>query len=122
MRLLITLVLLIVGEVAQAKPVEVWECKDVFASWDTILVTATVEDGRQKGNIYVAGVTYVADFQVAGFDRRWDFGARPKSGYQYAFIIEPNGGASYYDFGNENSAKPKNVMTCREKNIVKAPN
>lgn len=112
---LITALLLTASATAQASPVEKWECMDVIGSWETILVTATVETGRKKGNISVAGVTHAAEFQVAGFDRRWDFGPMPNRGYRYAFVIRPNGDASYFDFGNEAkaTAKPSNFMMCR---------
>jgi len=122
MRLLIAVVLLTAGAIAQAAPAEVWECKDVYASWDTILVTATVEDGRQIGNISVAGVTHAAHFQVAGFDRRWDFDLLPNRSYRYSFIIKPNGDATYFDFGNEEKAMPSNFMKCRQERTAKAPN
>ncbi len=116
MRLFVALVLLIASAMTHASPVEVWECRDLHAdSWDSILVTATVETGRKKGNISVAGVTQAAMFQVAGFNRRWDFGRLPDRSYRYAFVIEPNGDAAYFDFGNAAKAKPSNFMTCRQK-------
>src|SRR3569832_2417196 len=84
--------------VAKAKPVEEWRCKDVYGKWETILDTTTVEEGRQAGTVSVAGVTHNAQFEVAGFDRRWDFGLLLDGTYKYAFIIRPNGDATYYDF------------------------
>ncbi len=120
MRLLIVIVLIASGTIAQAAPVEVWECKDssVSASWNEILVTATIEPSRKKGNITVAGVTRTALYRVKGFNRRWDFGRR-RSGYRYAFVIEPNGDASYYDFGGKKRTKPSNFFKCRKKRFPK---
>src|SRR3569832_1699268 len=100
--------------VAKAKPVEEWRCKDVYGKWDTILVTTTVEEGRQAGTVSVAGVTHNAQFEVAGFDRRWDFGLLLDGTYKYAFIIRPNGDATYYDFDIEKKSKPSNFMKCRQ--------
>ena len=126
MRLFVAVVLLNASAIAHASPVEVWECKDVIGSWESILVTATVETGRKKGNIYnsVADVTHAAVFEVAGFDRRWDFGLLHNGGYRYAFIISPDGYGRYLDFGKEGKAKvkPSNVMECRQIGAANAPN
>lgn len=122
MRLFAAVVLLSASVMAHASPVEVWECRDVFGSWESILVTATVETGRKKGNISVAGVTHAAVYEVAGFDRRWDFGLLPKHSYRYTFIIKPNGEATYFDFGNEAKAMPSNFMKCRQIGAANAPN
>lgn len=108
----------VAGGQATSKPVEIWECRDFFADdWKNILVRATVDSGRTKGTIAVAGVTHEAKFQVEGFDRRWDFGLSAEGRYRYAFTIEPNGDAKYFDFGsgNEMTAKASNLMKCREK-------
>ncbi len=121
MRLFVSVVLLTIGAMVHASPVETWECKDRFdGSWESILVTATVEADRKKGNISVAGVTHAAVFEVAGFDRRWDFGLLPNRRYRYAFIIEPNGDAAYFDFGLGEQAR--NLMKCRQSGAANAPN
>jgi len=122
MRLFVPVVLLTASAMAHASPIEAWECMDVIGSWESILVTATVEAGRKKGNISVAGVTHAAAFEVAGFDRRWDFGLLPNRSYRYAFIIRPNGDAAYFDFGKDAKAKPSNFMTCRQIGAANAPN
>lgn len=123
MRPFVALALLIASAMTHASPIEVWECRDLLASsWESILVTATVETGREKGNISVAGVTHAARFQVAGFDRRWDFGLLSDLSYRYAFIIKPNGDAAYFDFGSKAEVKPSNFMTCRQKGAENAPN
>lgn len=124
MKLFVSVVLLLiltVSATAHASPVETWKCWDLFDQSESILVTATVEPGRKKGGIAVAGVIHATVFQVAGFDRRWDFGSSNK-GYQYSFIIEPNGDGHYFDFGKESKAKPSKLMKCREIGAANAPN
>lgn len=122
MRLFLAVVLLSTSAIAHASPVETWECMDrMDPSSESVLVTATVEAGRKKGNISVAGVTHAAAFQVEGFDRRWDFGPLPDRSYRYAFVIEPNGDATYFDFGNKAKAKPSNFMKCFQIGAANAP-
>jgi hypothetical protein len=99
---------------ATAAPIEIWECKEAYGSWDKILVLATIEDGRQYGEVLVAGVTHKSQFQIQGFDRRWDFGLAKDGNLKYAFVIAPNGSASYYDFNLSKETKPSMLMHCRE--------
>ena len=101
---------------AQAKPVEVWECRDFSAdNWKSILVRATVDSGREAGTIAVAGVTNYTTFHVAGFDRRWDFGPKTNPAL-YAFVIKPDGTGLYYDFETGTTqAKASMVMNCRQR-------
>ncbi len=107
-------VLLTVSAVTHASSVEVWECKDRFERAGAVLATATVESGREKGTISVAGIKHPTEFGVTGFNRRWDFVQSPSGGFQYSFIIEPNGDAKYYEFKGELTAKPTNLMKCRQ--------
>lgn len=101
---------------AQAKPVEKWECRDYAAdNWKTILVKATVDSGRASGTIEVAGVTWYASFQVEGFDRRWDFGPKDYP-TRYGFAIEPDGDGFYFDFkGSTGKISASSVMKCRQR-------
>lgn len=115
-------VLLTASAATHASPIEVWDCADAFNPEGPVLVTATVESGRKKGHISVAGVTKAAAFEVAGFDRRWDFGLLQNGRYRYAFIIEPNGDAKYFDFGDAKTARPSNLMKCRQVDAKDAPN
>ena len=99
--------------------VEAWECAEIndgllLPNWNNILVKATVLEGRENGKIEVAGIIQEAAFAVAGFNRRWDFGLSPNGTYGYAFVMEPNGFASYIAFGKEESAKPSMFMSCRQ--------
>jgi hypothetical protein len=119
----LAVVLLIDGVMAHAKPVEVWQCRDFVASdWKSILVTATVDSGREYGKIAAAGVTQAAVFHVEGFNRRWDFGVQSNGSYRYSFIIQPNGDAAYYDFGEGGTGRPSNMMKCRQVDATAAPN
>ena len=122
MKLLVAVVLLIASATAsamgQAKPVEKWECKDFSADgWKSILVTATVDSGRASGTTTVAGVTWYTDFQVQGFNRRWDFGPKDHP-TRYAFVIKPDGTGLYYDFETETHlTKASIVMECQQRDV-----
>jgi hypothetical protein len=115
-----TVALLAASAAAQASPVETWECRDMFGN-GPVLATATVESGRAKGKIAVAGVTQTSAFHVDGFDRRWDFGPLPDGAFKYSFIIKPNGDAMYFDFGMGKTAKPSNFMKCSQVDAAGAP-
>ena len=99
---------------AQAEPVEVWECKD-FIDEGSVLVTATVDSSRETGMITVAGVTHHTKFSVEGFNRRWDFGPKDHP-TRYAFIIKPDGTGLYYDFSTgDQQMRASEVMKCRQR-------
>ncbi len=97
---------------------EKWQCFDEFDYKETVLVqlehVAYVEgDGKSSGfgEVSVAGTTYPASFQVAGFDRRWNFGEK----MNYSFIIAPDGDGLYYDFTNVevgDTTKPRDLFKC----------
>ncbi|MDX5437370.1 MAG: hypothetical protein LPK03_09265 [Pontibacter sp.] len=106
-------------DISSAKPVDLpvierWECKEKFGTSTGVLVVAEVLEGRAEGRVHVAGVIYWAAFEVKGFDRRWDFVLRDDGNFSYAFIMEPNGDAKYYDFTRGDSVKPSNFMQCRQ--------
>ena len=113
-KLVVTALLLIASAVARANTVEVWECRDLNDRSGPVLVTATVDSGREKGSIAVAGVKHETQFRVAGFNRRWNFGKSPNGMFQYSFVIEPNGIGNYVEFNNESKATPRNFMRCRQ--------
>lgn len=98
------LIALIVFFAGNAFAGEKWECTDLFGS--KVLVVAEVmgknppEGGFTAGKVIVAGTTQNAVFRVTGFNRRWDFGPQPDGSMDYAFIISPNGRATYTDFSN----------------------
>ena len=97
------------------KPVEVWECRKFLDdNWKSILAKATVDSGRASGTITVAGVTWYTDYQVQGFNRRWDFGPKDHP-TRYAFVIKPDGTGLYYDFETEEHLTTASiVMECRQ--------
>lgn len=80
--------------------IENWRCYgllDIIFE-KTVLVKATriQKNGLDIGfgEVSVAGITYRAQFRVAGFIRRWNFG----DSLNYAFMIDPEGNGGYYDF------------------------
>lgn len=87
-----------------------WDCKDPNDRWNTIIVRASADQSTGKGKIEVAGTSHNTTFEVAGFDRLWQFGELSvdekqkhdtKLQYKYAFRIKPNGTAHYFNlFGN----------------------
>jgi len=53
---------------------------------------------------------------VEGFNRRWDFGMEEDN--TYAFVIEPDGDSTYYDFefADDNGiAKGRLFFKCKQK-------
>ena len=125
MKLLVAVVLLIASATAsamaqKAEPVERWECRDFTASnWNSIIVTATINDDRTTGTVVVAGTTWYTSYFVEGFDRRWDFGPKEHPA-RYAFVIFPNLSGAYYDFSLANyqtgtPIKAEHVMECRQR-------
>ena len=105
------------GEGAQVT--ERWACFDV-------LTAMKVERGRPgepvfrltrqgvSGQVTVAGTTRFARFQVAGFDRRWDFGPDEDDTFEYAFVISPDGAGKYYDFTLESRVNASQHYKCRQ--------
>lgn len=99
-----------------ADAIETWTCTERYGS--EILAVASVNAGRESGQIKVAGVVHEARFQTKGFERRWDFGLSDDFTYHYAFVVEPNGDASYYDFSSSKKVeivKPSIFMKCKNK-------
>ena len=96
----------------------IWRC---FAMSDynktTALFTLTRVRGSNGdfGEVSVAGTTHLASFEIAGLNRRWDFGYDEiKESYLYAFVIEPDGTGLYLDFStsSDGTAKPRNLFKC----------
>lgn len=112
----ILILLLVIPCISNADIVETWTCTERFAS--EILAVAYVDTGRETGSIKVAGVVHDAKFRTKGFERRWDFGLVSDFSYHYAFIIRPNGDASYYDFSSSEAGetvKSSIFMKCKQK-------
>jgi len=97
-----------------ADVVETWTCSERYGT--TVLAVANVNAGRESGEIKVAGVAHDAQFKTEGFERRWNFGLADDHTYDYAFVIEPNGDASYFDFSTSAAGEiinPSIFMKCK---------
>ena len=94
---------------------ETWDCKTPIFG-EEVLVTAIIHDSKTTGQIEVAGVTHSTSYGVEGFDRRWIFDSND-SGYDYAFVISPDGVGYYYDFTMAKPGEitqPRNVYHCTQ--------
>jgi hypothetical protein len=120
-KVLLTALLLTAGT-AHSAAIEVWECSDIVRPSSEIIAETRVNEGRKTGEIAVAGVTHKTAFEVAGFERRWDFGLRKDGSYKYAFIITPDGHARYFDFVGSKAAKPSILMNCRQRTPASSDN
>ena len=111
--------IVIFSNFANAEVVELWICQESpYGNWEDILVTATINKGRNDGTIEVAGVKYKSHFTTQGFNRRFDFGQNNNVEYVYSFIIKPNGEAFYLDFSNASkgeSVSASMVFHCKQK-------
>ena len=112
---------------------ETWECWDyVKGRSGEALVTLLRQPIRRGGDgskfdpdeivfevgtVFVAGAKYHAIFSIDGFNRRWNFGAKPGDDAtgERAFVIKLDGKGLLYDFTEESSAKPDDVFTCSQK-------
>ena len=69
-----------------------------------VLLTLTWSDHEDPalrvGRVSVAGTSHVAGFSVNGLNLRWNFGDDAEGGYDYSFIIRPDGTGLYYDFSH----------------------
>ncbi len=114
-RLFVLITFLFSLNVYAEKTIEVWQCQEYeYGNWSNILVNATVNEGRESGEIFVSGVIHESTFEVDGFNRRWNFVLSEEGTYDFAFIMNPNGNASYYDFSLNKSTKPSMFLYCRE--------
>ncbi len=109
----IKILVIVIALVAFASPAkaEQWNCYDNEYSSrvnsSKVIVVVTADTKNNTGKVKVAGTIHSARYSVKGFDRRWDFGS-------YAFLIEPNGYAFYYDFSSSDTAKPSMILFCKE--------
>lgn len=100
------------------QPIETWRC---FEFSDRNKAAALFSLFRLRigngeiGEVSVAGTSHVAHFQVAGLDRRWDWGCEEKTGCRYAFGIGPDGTGKFYNFSvsDDGRAKPSQVFECQ---------
>ncbi len=97
---------------------ETWRCfeRTDFLNTTVLVKLTRVTIDNEKfgyGEVSVAGITYPAIFEVAGFNRRWNFGLDEM--WDYSFVIEPNGDGAYYDFSNVedgDTTTPSQLFTC----------
>lgn len=103
------------SENANTGPDETWSCWEPYDVQKRPLVTLTLYRKSGFGTVQVAGDTQAAQFQIQGFNRRWDFGHTKENGaFSFAFLIEPNGDAAYYDFTRAEEAEPSQIYRCRQ--------
>lgn len=98
---------------------ETWHC---FKLFDRNKATALFSLIRMRiggkdfmGEVSIAGAAHLAQFQVAGLNRRWDWGCDEKTGCRYAFSVSPDGTGTFYDFSvsDDGRAKPSQVFECQ---------
>ncbi len=115
-KLFITLLFVFSHSAFSSEVIETWECQESsYGNWADILVQAQVIKDRTEGEIHVAGIIHSTEFQINGFNRRWDFGLSDEGAYKFAFVIKPNGNASYYDFSLKSQSGPSMILHCRQK-------
>lgn len=111
------MILLLVPILAFSDPVEKWICKSVNSyEWNTI-VEAEVNSGRESGSIKVAGIVHEAQFEIRGFDRRWDFALQNDGTFDYTFVLQPDGSGAYYNFSRakpDELVNPSQALKCKQ--------
>ena len=98
---------------------ETWRCFELFdrKRGRALLSLIRMRIGGEDifGEVSVAGISHMAQFQVAGLNRRWDWGCNEKTGCQYTLGISPDGTGKFYDFSvsDDGRAKPSQVFECQ---------
>jgi len=88
---------------------EQWNCyKNKYSS--EVIVVVTADTKNNTGIVKVAGTSQSASYSVQGFNRRWDFGD-PNN---YAFVIEPDGDANYYEIMGYGLEVRRMALFCKE--------
>ncbi len=82
---------------------ERWECQPSGIGFNNArepAIVLTINNDGETGTIMVAGTVHQASYIVQGFNRRWDFGlgSSQSDGFDYAFLIHPDGRGLYYEF------------------------
>ena len=85
-----------------------WNCYSI-GSYSKPIVVVTADTKKNTGTVKVADTIQSASYSVQGFNRRWDFG----DSNNYAFVIEPDGDASYYDLSRSDRV-PSQHLYCKE--------
>ena len=97
---------------------ETWRCFELFDRKQgralLSLIRMRIEGEDILGEVSVAGISHMAQFQVAGLDRRWDWNCDEET-CRHAFGISPDGTGRFYDFSvsDDGRAKPRQVFECQ---------
>ncbi len=115
-RIMFLFVSLVFSPVFASDVAVTWKCRDYYDG-GPVIVVAKVNEDRKSGLVEVAGTTHKTVYRVQGFDRQWGWGsgASTKSGrgYQFMFVIQPNGDSYYFDFKSSSTGSQK--MRCKQK-------
>lgn len=108
------------GDIEEGK-FERWGCGDYFngCGFGGCPVKLTADFDTRTGTVEVAGTINPTLFRIVGLERRWDWGDDGDGGYPYAFTIETDGTAQYYDFSKVmadadgvHRTKPSELFKC----------
>jgi hypothetical protein len=96
-----------------------WRCTG-YGSSDRTLVevgTFTRESMSEFGFIlYDGGNTgELTNYQRQGINHRWDWGTNNSDHATYALVINPHGGALYYDFTTSREKGPDDLFSCQRR-------
>ena len=83
---------------------------ELKASKPEVLVILTRWRNKPGAHVWASGNTWTADYGTEGINRRWDF-----DDGRYAFILQPDGVARYYDFafaGDDGKAEQRDAFQC----------
>lgn len=119
-RILLTLIILFIfTSIANAKIVESWICQENSnGDWSKIIAEATVNQGKEDGEVEIFGENHIATFEIRGINKSWKFG----SSYEYAFVIKSNGESTYFDYSKSSKSedvKPQINLFCKQKELAK---
>ena len=98
---------------------ETWRCFALsdYSKMTALFTLVRVRSGDEDivAEVSIADVNHLAQFQVAGLNRRWDWGCEDRTGCRYAFSITPDDTGAYYDFSvsDDGRARPSQIFECQ---------
>ncbi len=103
---------LLLLETGASAQYEAWNCQSGSGRSENsdVLLSVTVNDDGDTGEIFVVGTVYDAQFGIRGFDRWWSF--TDDSGGSYTFRIEPNGEGYYNVLSDDGAATVEQSYLC----------
>ena len=116
----LVLIFLVAG--VQAETIETFNCQPGtpwIEGYDIVLI-ATIFDEKETGMIEVAGVRNQAQYEVNGVNRRWNWDYEDDSGFNYAFVLKPDGTGHFIDFSHAEvgeTVDSSQSFACRRKEI-----